>query len=288
MMDPISKVLRSRPTGLLYHYTDAKGLIGVIESRQLWASNVMHLNDASEFVQAVRIMRAEIAQRLRDDPSGLDPEWCGLLSEMESEDDESYYRTSRPFVASFSENEDQLSQWRAYCPNGNGFAIGFSYSDLAYLMKITGFRLVKCVYGPDEQSILVRASMAYFDRMRQRSRSIKGFKALGLLLSSGAKAGAALAGIKNEGFVEEKEWRLVGDTGAQARLKHRPGRFGVLPYCELPLCVSGEKMPFHHVVVGPNVEPRITKNAVWKMLQETLGADFELSRVVISRIPFRY
>ena len=52
-----------------------------------------------------------------------------------------------PFVASFSENGDQLSQWRAYCPKGNGFSIGFRYSDLSYLLKTTGFRLVKCIYG---------------------------------------------------------------------------------------------------------------------------------------------
>ena len=72
------------------------------------------------------------------------------------------------------------------------------------------------------------------------------------------------------------------------KLKNRPGRFGVLPYCELPLCPAGEPVPFHHVVVGPNAEPRIAKDAVWKMLQEMLGASAELSRVVISRIPFRY
>jgi len=46
-MDTISTVLGSRPTGLLYHYTDAKGLVGMLEAQQIWASHIMHLNDAT-------------------------------------------------------------------------------------------------------------------------------------------------------------------------------------------------------------------------------------------------
>ena len=287
-MDTFLSALRSRPTGLLYHYTDAKGLIGMLESRQLWASNIMHLNDAGEFVHAIGIVKEEITQRLRDDPPGVDPDWSSMLSELEAEGGESAFVATRLFVASFSENGDQLSQWRAYCPEGNGFAVGFRCSDLAYLMRSTGFRLLKCVYGPDEKSALVRASMAYLDRMRRRSASMKGLKGLGLLLRSSARVEVALAAIKDGGFVEEKEWRLVGAAGAQAKLRHRSGRFGVLPYCELPLCAPGEKMPLHHVVVGPSVEPRITTEAVSGMLREMLGASFDPSMVAISRIPFRY
>ena len=34
------------------------------------------------------------------------------------------------FICSFSRNDDQLSQWRGYCPDGNGFCIGFNTKDL--------------------------------------------------------------------------------------------------------------------------------------------------------------
>ena len=92
-MYTFSKVLRSKPTELLYHYTDAKGLIGILESRQIWASNIRHLNDSSEFVQSNRMLKAEITRRLRDEPLGLHPDWSSLLSEIEAEGDEWYYRT---------------------------------------------------------------------------------------------------------------------------------------------------------------------------------------------------
>ncbi|HMC13498.1 MAG TPA: hypothetical protein VKG67_04050, partial [Gallionellaceae bacterium] len=32
----------------LYHYTTAAGLQGIVESQQLWATNIAYLNDAEE------------------------------------------------------------------------------------------------------------------------------------------------------------------------------------------------------------------------------------------------
>jgi hypothetical protein len=38
---------------LLYHYTDAKGLHGILETEQLWASSYQFLNDATELLVAL-------------------------------------------------------------------------------------------------------------------------------------------------------------------------------------------------------------------------------------------
>ncbi|MFO1205708.1 MAG: hypothetical protein U1E63_08295 [Burkholderiales bacterium] len=34
----------------LYHYTTAEGLKGIVESQQLWATNIAYLNDAEEHI----------------------------------------------------------------------------------------------------------------------------------------------------------------------------------------------------------------------------------------------
>jgi hypothetical protein len=52
----------------LYHYTDARGLLGILESRKLWASDVRLLNDARELDYA-----ADLVRRWLDDLSGLLP-----------------------------------------------------------------------------------------------------------------------------------------------------------------------------------------------------------------------
>ncbi len=39
---------------LLSHYTSEAGLIGVVRSQSLWATDFLSLNDATEFVFALR------------------------------------------------------------------------------------------------------------------------------------------------------------------------------------------------------------------------------------------
>jgi hypothetical protein len=37
------------PPETLYHYTTQDGLLGIIQSRSLWATNVSYMNDSTEF-----------------------------------------------------------------------------------------------------------------------------------------------------------------------------------------------------------------------------------------------
>ena len=38
---------------LVYHYTDQSGLVGIIQRREIWATNVGYLNDISEVAHGV-------------------------------------------------------------------------------------------------------------------------------------------------------------------------------------------------------------------------------------------
>ncbi len=44
-------------SGVVWHYTDAAGLIGIIESGRLWASSPLTLNDASELQHGMAVVR---------------------------------------------------------------------------------------------------------------------------------------------------------------------------------------------------------------------------------------
>src|SRR5258708_287861 len=44
----VSRVLSTSIPDELFHYTDAKGLLGIIQDKSIWASSVYYLNDASE------------------------------------------------------------------------------------------------------------------------------------------------------------------------------------------------------------------------------------------------
>ena len=46
---------------VIYHYTDAHGLLGIVQGRQLWASNAAFLNDSTELTY-IREVLAEVAE----------------------------------------------------------------------------------------------------------------------------------------------------------------------------------------------------------------------------------
>src|SRR5271166_4085665 len=55
LQDFIKKVEAKTPPPLLYHYTNDAGLAGIIESGQLWFSDIFALNDPSELRHGLSI-----------------------------------------------------------------------------------------------------------------------------------------------------------------------------------------------------------------------------------------
>lgn len=45
----------------LYHYTDTRGLLGILDSQQLWATHAFYLNDATELDIRVNWLRKFLA-----------------------------------------------------------------------------------------------------------------------------------------------------------------------------------------------------------------------------------
>lgn len=102
----------------LYHYTTTEGLLGILESEELWATNILFLNDTSELVDAIKLFTAE----LENNPLKLDKEtgWLHtlILPNLEA-------APVDHFAVSFCEDGDLLSQWRAYSAQGSGYSLGF-------------------------------------------------------------------------------------------------------------------------------------------------------------------
>ncbi|MDN4502103.1 DUF2971 domain-containing protein [Alteromonadaceae bacterium BrNp21-10] len=99
-----------------YHYTDAQTALKILDNNELWMTHVSYLNDSTEGKELRKILNRMSV------PSGV----YNILDYI----DKNY----ESYVCSFSEKGDLLSQWRGYCPNGEGYAIGFkqpeSYKNL--------------------------------------------------------------------------------------------------------------------------------------------------------------
>ncbi len=144
---------------LVYHYTTAEGLKGIIENRCIWATNVNFLNDVSEYHHGVDIVREEIKEyevepekllAANVEPTSL-ARWIaksiviGNIQRQLMENDYSLWT----FVASFFDSPatsteatapdagDVLEQWRAYSRDSVGFSIGFDKSALE--QQVSGY-----------------------------------------------------------------------------------------------------------------------------------------------------
>ncbi len=50
----------------LYHYTNQRGLLGIVKEQRIWATHTQYLNDRREFAHAINTLRAEVDRRLRE------------------------------------------------------------------------------------------------------------------------------------------------------------------------------------------------------------------------------
>ncbi len=96
---------------LVYHYTNINGLKGILQSQSVWATGVRFLSDATEgWFGLDALSRATSAEVAAMDPSS--PLWqIPKLLERSTV-------VLQSFVACFSKNGDQLSQWSSYGQRG--------------------------------------------------------------------------------------------------------------------------------------------------------------------------
>ena len=66
---------------LLYHYTTAVGLEGILTTGDLWATNALYLNDATEITHFLNLLRQEVDVFLRGHLSPREIEIAGRIRE---------------------------------------------------------------------------------------------------------------------------------------------------------------------------------------------------------------
>jgi Protein of unknown function (DUF2971) len=107
------------PQEIVYHYTTMDTMTKIAQNASILATSISYLNDVSEGDYFLELIRDRIPT-YRKTHTLEDEKIFDIFLDKSHRVFE-----SRPFVASFSEEADSLPQWRSYCPNGNGVAIGF-------------------------------------------------------------------------------------------------------------------------------------------------------------------
>lgn len=229
----------SSPPELLYHYTTASGLLGILEKKALWATDVGYLNDYTEVELAIDelidALSAEASSRAHVDATGLRSAEISLVDHRGG-------GRFGPFIASFRESGDLLSQWRGY---GRGsYALGFDSAALESLPLLedgTAVDLLRVEYGDAAKARMLARVIAEVDGL-DSSVSQHWYEPLDAALRG-------LASTKDSGFREENEWRLYAlPQGTFTLEKHRAlPNGGIAPYIEVPLPLTALK----RIVIGP-------------------------------------
>ena len=110
---------------ILYHYCGLDAFLSIIKNSTLWLSDIRKSNDYLECVYCRDKINEKIRGFLEDDKEALEAWDFGYNINSDLSMDMISY------VACFSENKDQLSQWRGYADNGAGIAVGLPVAQVA-------------------------------------------------------------------------------------------------------------------------------------------------------------
>ena len=280
--------MKTAPPSVLYHYTSLDVLTKVIYGRKLWASNYRYLNDASELVHFWQMIESRISL------SETNASECALSRFAECK---RWIReeTSSTFVASFSAEQDNLSQWRGYCPQGLGVSVGFKSSAIIAALdqfiippgpnnfqpiRETGLTLSEVKYadlGCEELDVFVDHLRDAEDTKENKDLAESIWRGLSYLAPT----------YKNSKFCDEKEWRIViphrPESIRKRNVQFRVGRSTLIPYIEIALPCSTPYLA--EVIVGSSPNIDLTVEAVTEMLRLN---GMESVSVVASKVPYRH
>jgi hypothetical protein len=252
-------------------------VLGIIGNRQLWATDALFMNDASElhwgqsffFAQLEDLIANHLANMTADNDETLakrrlEPsEGLDIIAEAfhKSIKYEGAEYDPGVFAVCFCRNGDLLSQWRGYASFGGGYSIQVSTEQLRAMSRPSfHMSFVKVLYDRRQQERLAKQII------------LGGLKTLKpCLITHEAVSPARIYAIigeaigltartfslraKNPAFAEEEEWRLLYVTRRLGDLD-LPRRFratarGITPYVEIPTDLTPPENKSGKYVVMP-------------------------------------
>ena len=247
----------------LYHYTSFENFTNIINSNELWMTDIRFLNDSSELNYAIESYK-EYIEKINKNPrriinkfkyynsdfnkSTLDELLSILLNLIETVQNLHSYS----FVFSLSEEGDLLSQWQGYTAFGKGISIGFNYerfcneihpdpSQKPNNLSRIGELLYPCLYSRKKLYKTVEATLLgiYANNFSEGLTSIDFIDVWSECLH-----------IKHDAFKEEKEWRLSAKLNNLKNIDHLTGSHSIIPIFKNKFDDISNYID--HIVIGPN------------------------------------
>jgi len=253
----------------LYHYCSLETFLKIVESKEIWLTNIFSMNDSAELRWLL-----DVAKRILDrQPDMPDERRTFLESELSRRKEETDL-----YCFCMSEHGDLLSQWRAYADDGRGVAIGLSRQYLLAAEREyenSGLQLECVEYRLPEQEKLVQrrieevlqdAPAPAGSSPTELTRDLPEQIALSRIWSDAARC-------KNPFFHEEKEVRLIYEARSVCRpnlgqRKYRAHEGELIPYHVLSLFREYEYPPIYDIALGPKCIGEYNESRVKQVLSD--------------------
>lgn len=253
----------------VYHYTSLDAAMKVIESGKVWCSNLRYSNDPSE---------AEYGRGLLDKVLDADPDLKldGLRSGIANLD---------TYAIAFSAEGDLLPQWRAYCRNGRGVALGVDFDTLHQRQSMVFMRVI---YDEDEQRQYITDMLDVFRAPLLAARD-NDFKLDPLVRDLAGYLAIIRSAMKSTAYESEREYRLLDLLpreleGHKQDLQFRVTGGAVVPYLVADLTHSSGASaaePIRELKVGPCLDHDLIA-ASFTLYRSQTGRNTDVSRSNVS------
>lgn len=269
MIENITKSLfATTPVDTLYHYTSFAGLLGIVTSGVLRASDIRYMNDSAELRHTLNLLQTHVTDRINqgtDNPRLLNQLLDWLSHRIVS--------GSMLFGGSFRANGNLLSQWRGYSKHGKGVSLGFDPAFIRSCAEHQRFQVGKCLYEAGQQKALIEQIVDAVEiTVRQAEEDEEpiphprdnayhyGFERVeGDLLRIASV-------LKHPSFEEEQEWRIVSPVITDfpdASVHFREGTSMLIPFYEFQLTDGDNRcLQLDHVYLGPTSNIELSMNSL--------------------------
>ena len=181
----LTSAIADQVDDVIYHYTSAEGLRGIIANSEIWLSNVSFVNDTTECTALQE--ESDLFDDYKFTNSFVRDQWESFVRSPDN--------IHNIYIASFSRGEESLEQYRAY---GN-YRIGFKANKLIS----RGYYLYQCVYNKEEikKWIIEKEKMNEWEGEYLNDQYKRG--AASILIFAASKK------YKNKYYKQEREVRLI-------------------------------------------------------------------------------
>lgn len=278
---PLIRHVKRNTMSSLYHYTSGTSLLGILQSRQLWATDLRFLNDFEELNKGLSFFEEFIDSLSGDLAKKINKPVEELINILVSNIRRNAALTSIN-VVSFTSKSDNLRQWMSYCNCKVGYCIEFEGNDILpnHLKEYAGcLQIRKIDYLQDYRTKEYRATVNAFvseikrvlttdsnDSSHEELIADFSYKANEFILNCMFLASS----MKSVQFQDESEYRLIyignnrdseldceNDSAELQALYSKPS-LPVESYREISdIIVPYQRIPFNiesikSVVIGPS------------------------------------